>query len=181
MDIRAQILKEHGRANAEAVADFVGDDAKRFAELMGYMLDDEYRVAQRAAYSVNLVCEAHPHLIKPYVKRLLDVLDQPVHEAVQRNSIRIMQHCELPKALHGRITEAMFARIADPKQSIAQRAFAITVAERMVQLYPELKDEFRLLLEDALRVDPGPAIRSRASKALKAMSTGANGQSRRRS
>jgi hypothetical protein len=167
MDIRAQLLKEHSRANAEAIADVVGDDAQRFAELMRYMLDDEYRVAQRAAYSVNLVCEKHPLLIKPYLKRLLDVLDRPVHEAVQRNSIRIMQHYDLPKALHGRITQAMFGRIADPQFSIAQRAFAITVAQRMVNAYPELRDEFHFLLEDALRVDPGPAIRSRAHKAIR--------------
>lgn len=167
MDIRAQLLKGNGRANAEAVARSVGDDKDRFAALMHCMLDDTRLVGQRAAYSVSLVCEAHPHLIKPYMKRLLDALDLPVHEAVQRNTIRILQHCELPKALHGRITEAMFARIADPQRSIAQRAFAITVAMRMVTLYPELADELRLLLEDALRVDPGPAIRSRGSKALK--------------
>lgn len=169
MDIRAQLLKAHGRVNAEAIADFVGDDKERFAVLMRCMLDDPYRVAQRAAHSVNLVCEGHPHLIKPYMKRLLDVLDTPVHEAVQRNSIRMMQFCELPKPLHGRITEAMFARIADPRRSIAQRAFAITVAMRMVKVYPELSDELRLLLEDALRVDPGPAIRSRATKAQKVL------------
>lgn len=181
MDIRAQLLKEHGRRNAEAIADFVGDDPERFATLMRCMLDDVYRVGQRAAYSVSLACEAHPQLIRPYVKRLLDVLDAPVHEAVQRNSIRIMQFCELPKKLHGRITEAMFARIADPQRSIAQRAFAITVAERMARVYPELKDEFRLLLEDALRGDPGPAVRSRATKALRAMARLRSGRSPDRS
>lgn len=169
MDIRAQLLKGDWRANAEAVARFVGDYKDRFATLMHCMLDDTRLVGQRAAYGVSLVCEAHPHLIKPYVKRLLDVLDEPVHEAVQRNSIRILQHCELPKVLHGRITEAMFGRIADPQRSIAQRAFAITVAMRMVTLYPELADELRLLLDDALRVDPGPAIRSRAVKTLKVL------------
>lgn len=169
MDIRARILKEHSRANAEAIADFVGDDAQRFAELMGHMLDDEHRVAQRAAYSATIVCGRHPVLAKPYVKRLLDVLDRSVHEAVQRSAIWMMQECELPKALHGRITDAMFRRIADPQYAIAQRAYAITVALRMVRHYPELADEFRLLLEGALRVDPGPAIRSRATKALRAL------------
>ncbi|MGV3636098.1 MAG: hypothetical protein ACO1NQ_00500 [Flavobacteriales bacterium] len=93
-------------------------------------------------------------------------MDAPVPEAVQRNSIRIMQTCTLPPRFHGRITSAMFARIGDPRRSIAQRAFAITVAARMMDAHPDLAPELRLLLEDALRTDPGPAIRVRATKVL---------------
>jgi|APTNR8051073442_1049403.scaffolds.fasta_scaffold02311_7 hypothetical protein len=166
MYIRSQLLKEHSRANAVAIADFIGADPGRYADLMHYMLDGEHRMAQRASYSASLIGESHPQLIGPYLRRLLDVLDQPVHEAVHRNSIRIMQYCDLPEPLHGKIIGTMFTLIADPQRSIAQRAFAITVALRLVHLYPDLIPEFRLLLEDALRVDPGPAIRSRARKAL---------------
>ncbi len=169
MDIRTQLLKEHSRRNTEAIAHFVGHDAQRFAELMKLVLANEPRVAQRAAYAMSVACEENPHLTTPYLKQLIDVLDQDVHDGIHRNSIRIMQFCALPKRLHGRITETMFLRIAEPRHSIAVRAFAITVAERMVKLYPELRDEFKLLLEAALRVDPGPAIRSRATKALKAL------------
>lgn len=165
VDIRAQLLKEHSRANAEAIADHVGRDPKRFAALMEHMLNDSFRVAQRAAYSVSIVCDRQPTVIAPYLSRLLDLLDRPVHEAVQRTSIRILQTCDLPEELHGRITDLMFARIADPGRSIAQRAFAITVGMRMVRMHPALADEFELLLADVLRVDPGPAIRSRARKA----------------
>ncbi|MFT3886315.1 MAG: hypothetical protein QM724_13075 [Flavobacteriales bacterium] len=170
MHIRVQLLKEHSRANAEHIARYVGDDAKRFAELMHCMLhDDTYRVCQRASYSVGLACEAHPHLAAPYLKDLLAVLDQPVHEAVQRNSLRIMQYCELPAWLHGAITQAAFARVADPSRSIAQRAFAIRVAERMVEAHPELGPELRMLLENVLREHPTPAVRSRATKVLQAL------------
>ncbi len=181
MDIRTQVLKGNSRANADAVAAHVGGDPGRFRTLMHCMLDDDRRTSQLASHSVAIVWDRHPDLAVPYLGRLLGTLEAPVHEAVQRNSIRIMQHCELPKALHGRITEAMFGRIADPRFSIAQRAFAITVAQRLVKMYPELRDEFRLLLEDALRVDPGPAIRSRANKALRALVAGYSDQSRIRS
>jgi len=43
----------------------------------------------------------------------------------------------------------------------------ITVAMRMVQLYPELATEMKLLIAEVLRVDPDPAVRSRAIKARK--------------
>lgn len=166
MDIRAQILKEHGRANAQIIADFVGQDVERFAELVRAMLGGERVVAQRAAFSVGIVAERHPVLVKPHLKRMLDALEQPMHNAVHRNIIRILQACELPRALHGRIIQAMFMRMTETAQPIAVRAFAITVAERIVLFNPELGREFELMLEDLLRNDPGPAIRSRASKAL---------------
>lgn len=169
MDIRAQLLKEHSRRNAEVIAQYVGDDPERFAQLMDCMLGDGGRVAQRAAYSLGIVIDAYPHLAGPYVKRLLDALDAPVHEAVQRCSIRTLQTCELPVRLHGRITTTMFAIIPDPRRSIAQRAFAITVAERMVRRYPELSGEFRSLLEGLATQRPSPAIRSRASKVLRSL------------
>ena len=38
-----------------------------------------------------------------------------------------------------------------------------------VKFYPELAAEFKLLLEEALRVDPGPAVRSRATKAMRTL------------
>ncbi len=169
MDIRTQLLKGNSRANAESVATYVGSDQGRFRILMQCMLDDDRRTGQLASHSVAIVCDTHPDLAVPYLGRLLGTLDAPVHEAVQRNSIRIMQTCTLPKGLHGRITSLMFALIADPQRSIAQRSFAITVAARMVELYPELATEFELLLMDALRTDPGPAIRVRAGKALRAL------------
>lgn len=169
MDIRTHLHQGTSRRTAEAVADHVGADPTRFKELMRCMLDDDRRTGQLASHAATIVCDRYPDLITPYVARLLRTLESPVHEAVQRNSIRMLQTCPLPKHLHGRIAEAMFGRIADPGSSIAQRAFAITAAMRLVQLYPELKQEMALLLEDTLRVDPGPAIRSRAGKALKVL------------
>ncbi len=175
MDIRAQLEKAHSRANAQAIADHVGDDKARFAVLMDCMLEGTFQVAQRAAFSVGIACERHPHLAAPYVGRLLDMLEAPVHEAVKRNSLRIMQFCELPETLHGRIADLLFALVADPMRSIAQRAFAITVAMRMVQLYPELAGEFRTILEVVMRSGPSPAIRVRCRYAAEKLDSGGRG------
>lgn len=168
MDLRTQLLKEHGRANADLIAEHVGDDPERFAELMQCMLSTEVRIAQRAAFSVGIVGERHPQLTTPYLARMLKALERPVHPAIPRNVIRILQHCDLPKALHGRIIEAMFQRIAEPRHPIAERAFAISVAARLVQRHAGLAAEFRLLLERTLQACPSAAVRSRVNKALKA-------------
>lgn len=166
MDIRATLESGHSKALSERIAAHIGTDEERFAELMDCMLHGTPRIVQRAAWPMGMACEAHPQLAEPWLPRMLDLLEKPVHEAVHRNIVRTLQFCALPEDLRGELTEVMFAWIADPKKPIAPRASAITVAMRLVKLHPELKDELRLLLVDALRVDPGPAIRSRATKAL---------------
>lgn len=170
MDIRAELERGHSKEISLRIADHIGADPDRFAVLMRCLLRDAPRIVQRAAWPLGMVCEAHPELATPWISKMLDLLDEHVHEAVHRNIVRTFQFCALPKKHHGRLTEAMFAWIADARKPIAPRASAITVAVRLVKLYPELAAELRLLLEDALRVDPGPAIRSRATKVLKELS-----------
>jgi len=169
MDIRASLEREHTKLLSQRIADYIGNDPKRFNVLMEVMLHGTPRLVQRAAWPMGMACDAHPELALPWLPKMLDLLAKPVHEAVHRNIVRTLQCCALPKRLHGRITGTMFAWIADPTKAIAPRASAITVALRLVDVYPELADELRLLLDDALRVDPGPAVRSRATKALKAL------------
>jgi len=170
MDIRAQLLREHSRRNAQRIADHVGADPGLFRELMHCVLKDAVLVGQRAAFSMGIVVEEHPELVTPYLKELLAALGRPVHEAVHRNILRVLQFCTLPRKLHGQMTEKLFAIIQEPSRPIAVRAFAITAATRVVQLYPDLEHEFRLLLEEAHRNDPGAAIRVRTRNALKALS-----------
>lgn len=166
MDYRVVLLSDRSKTNIQRVADHVGGDPKRFRMLMDLVLHGSSREAQLASWPMSIACEACPELGGPWVKKMLNHLERPIHQGIHRNLIRAMQFCSLPKALHGRITEVMFTIVQDPAQPIASRAFAITVGMRMVKLYPALAGEFQLLLEEALHVDPGPAVRSRANKAL---------------
>lgn len=139
---------------------------------MRCVLKDTDPIGQRASYSLSLVAEEHPEMIIPYLKDLLNTLDKPVHEAVHRNTIRILQYCELPKELHGLIAEKLFRVISDTHRAVAVRAFAITALTRLVQRYPDLENEFRLILDELARNDNGAAIRVRTRDALKALGKG---------
>lgn len=169
MDYHAVLLNDRSKANIQCVADHIGSDAARFEKLMALMLQGTSHESQMASWPMSIACEACPELGGRWVKKMLDQLELPLHQGVHRNMIRAMQFCSLPKALHGKITNKMFTIVQDPNQPIGSRAFAITVGMRMVKLYPELAAEFKLILEEALRVDPGPAVRSRATKAMRVL------------
>ena len=63
-NLREEILKEHSRAQCSKIAKWVGNDQKRFDELLQLFLNDEYRVTQRAGWPLGYCVEAHPELIK---------------------------------------------------------------------------------------------------------------------
>lgn len=166
MDIRSALSGGRGKAHAERIVRFIGDDPERFSAVMDVLRNGAPEAMQQAAWCMGLSCAEHPELATPWCADMLDLLQRPLHDAVHRNIIRTLQVCDLPEELHGRITDLMFAWIADAQRPIAPRAFAITVALRLVQRYPDLGPELRSILELVLRDDPGPAIRSRARKAL---------------
>jgi len=64
MKLREEILKEHSKKQCLKIVKWVGDDKKRYAELMHLMLTYEYRVAQRAAYPISYCVRKHPALVQ---------------------------------------------------------------------------------------------------------------------
>ena len=71
MILRAQLLKEHSRANCDKVVRWIGADQQRFDELITLFVGDQYRVVQRAAWPLGYAAMAHPHLVKKhFVKQI---------------------------------------------------------------------------------------------------------------
>jgi len=166
MNLREQLLKEHSRANCLKIVKWVGSSPERFAELFELFLSNEYRVVQMAAWPVSYAVEAHPDLIRKHLPALLKNLEKPgTHPAVRRNSIRLLQHVEIPKKYHGGVMNFCFDYISDPKEKAAVKAFSLTVLENLSKQYPEIKQELKAIIEDRWDSET-PAFRSRAKKII---------------
>ena len=76
MIIRDEILKEHSKENALRIATYACSSKKNFKELMKCFLDKEYRIAQRAAWSVSWAARKKPEMIQPYIKVLVEQLQR---------------------------------------------------------------------------------------------------------
>jgi hypothetical protein len=105
-----------------------------------------YRVSQRAAWPVSFCIERRPEMVKPYYNLLIKQLERDdAHVAVRRNVARLLQFVEIPKRYAGRIFEACYNLVDDPNETVAVRAFALTVAANVAKDSPELLDELRLV------------------------------------
>lgn len=168
MDLLAEILKEHSRQQSEKVAKWIGDDNKRFAELMDLFLHDEQLIAQHAAWIMSVVVEKQPQMAVPYQRAMVKRMAEPgTHDAIKRNVVRVLQVLEIPEELHGDVMNICFDFLVDPNEAIAIRAFSMTVLYNISKHYPEIKQELKAVLENALEHEnASPGFRNRAGKIL---------------
>lgn len=167
MKLRETILKEHSKANCLRIVKWVGGDQKRFDELFNLFLNDEYRVVQRAAWPVSYCVEEHPALIKKHFTKLISNLEKPgLHDAVKRNTVRILQYVHIPEKFHGLVMDICFRFISSPDEAAAVKAFSITVLQNLAILYPEIINELKLVIEERWDYETA-AFKSRAKKILK--------------
>ncbi|MFN7926680.1 MAG: hypothetical protein U0Y68_01850 [Blastocatellia bacterium] len=151
MDIRQALLAGHCKRQVDAIVEYIGDDAARFAELMKIFFAGDYRLTQRAAWPMNYCAEYHPELIRPYLPKLLSYLTRKdAHVAARRNIVRLLQYVEIPPRLAARIYSCCVDLVNDPNEPVAVRVFAVTVAARIAKGKPALHNELQLIVSQHL-------------------------------
>lgn len=167
MKLREQILKEHSKANCDKIVKWVGSDQQHFDELFDLFINDEYRVVQRAAWPLSYCVRNYPALIKKHFARLLKNLKKTgIHDAVKRNTVRLLQDVDIPEKYHGDVMDTCFRYIASPDEPVAIKAFSLTILQNLSRFYPEIKNELKVIIEERWDYETA-AFRSRAKKILK--------------
>ena len=148
MDLKAIVLEEHSKVQTMRIVHYIGNDPNRFEELMELYFDENNRISQRASWPVGYCAVAHPELIYPYLKKMVAQLELPVHNAIKRNTIRILAEVDLPEDLLGEVADLCFRFLDDPKEAIATRVFSMSVCFNITKREPELANELKIILED---------------------------------
>ena len=169
MNIREALLEEHSKAQTMKIVQFIGKNQDRFDQLMDLFFNDEYRVTQRAAWVVRYATEAHRPLFQPHLERIIEHLKNPtVHDAVKRNSLKLLTEMEIPSSLWGELVNICFGFLDDPQQAIAIRVFSMEILYQITLQEPDLADELKLLIEDHWE-HASAGFRSRGKKVLKGL------------
>ena len=160
MKLRETILTEHSKATCNKIVKWVGSSQERFDDLFDLFLHDEYRVVQRAAWPISYIVIAHPLFIKKHFSKLIKNLHHPgLHDAVKRNTVRLLQHINIPKKFHGEVMDICFNYIAAPGEAVAIKAFSLTILQNLSKQYPDI-------IEDRWDSESA-AFRSRAKKIMR--------------
>lgn len=167
MDIKKALLAEHSKKQCDKIVKYIGNDAGKFSGLMKLFFEGEYRVVQRAAWPMCYCVASQPELIRPYFSKIINNLDKKnLHNAVPRNSLRLLQGIKIPKRYHGKLMNICFAQIQSNETPVAIKAFSITILQNLSEYYPDIISELKFLIKDRWERET-PAFRSRAKNILK--------------
>jgi len=172
MNIKELLLKEkvQDKELALKIASFAVESPENFDNLMQCFLDTDHRLAQRAAWCVSWAAKKNPQMITPHLSALVAQLPRKdVHDAVIRNSLRILEAVEIPETLHGEVMDACFKLIETHETPVAIKAFALTTLYNLTKFYPEIKPELKLVIEERKEHET-IAFRARANKIIKFLS-----------
>jgi hypothetical protein len=169
MDLLNRILSEHTRKNCLAIVKWVGRDQSRFNELFSLFLSGQYRVSQRAAWPMSYCAIAHPELMRRHFGKLVRNLQKAgIHDAIKRNTVRLLQKVDIPEKYEGIIMDTCFRYAGSVSEPVAVKVFSLSVLERMVKKYPDILPELKMLVEDTVPYQAA-AFQSRAKKIAKSI------------
>lgn len=167
MDIKAQLYKEHSKANAVLIDQYIGNNTNRVRELINLILCEDSISHQRGAAVLSCIYDRNKNLILPFLDRLINEgLYKPLHVAVRRNILRCFQDTTpLNEEQLGLVVDHCFKTIQNISETVALHAFSITIIQNSLTRYPELAQDLKPILEDRIPISKA-AFRYRAIKAL---------------
>lgn len=167
MNLRETILSEHSKSNCDKIVAWIGSNQKRFNELFSLFLNDEYRITQRAAWPLSYSAIAHPALMKNNFEKLIKNLHRPnLHDAIKRNTVRLLQQIEIPEKYEGEVMNICFQYVESPTEAVAIKAFSLTILGKLAKKFPEILPEITLLIGEQSG-HQSAAFKSRSKQLLK--------------
>ena len=168
MNIKDEILRKYSTDNVNKISKYIGSDQEKFDELVGFFLSGPYRLTQRAAWVLSKCCDKHPELLQPHLEKVIMNMRNPVHDAVKRNVLRVLQHHEIPDHLVGEIVDICFDFLTSNSEPIAIKVFSMTVLYNVCKTEPDLLKELKIVIEDQMPYGSA-GFKSRGKKILKAL------------
>jgi len=134
------------KVNAERIAEGILKGDFNLEDLMLCFFSEDMRLCQSASWAVTKIADSHPELLYPYLEKMIDNLNKPVHDAIVRNTVRTWQFMDIPEDYLGIIYDNSYELLADPQRAVAIRVFAMTVCTNIAQHFPELGTEIKEII-----------------------------------
>ena len=165
MNLKKEILKADFKDQAELAALQIGNDEYKFGLLMELFFSNDYRTCQRASWVLAHCIDNYPHLIEPYLNKMVNNLYKEIGDATKRNTVRALQFVNIPENLWGETIEICFRFLHSGIEPVAVKVFSMSVLCNLSAHVPEIKEELQISIEDQLPLSSS-GFKSRGKKIL---------------
>ncbi len=168
--LEAKILKARRKKDWQELADYINSE-DLLQELVDIFLTTENkRIGQQSAGVFMELVNRDKTIFYPYQERLVQYLHSENPTTTQlRNIYRLFQFAYIREEVEGELLDACFKVLENPNEPIAIRVFAMTVAYRIGERYPEIFPELKNLIELNLELANSSGFQNRAQKLIQKM------------
>jgi hypothetical protein len=97
-------------------------------DLIKAFADKDQETARLAAWAMAYISDQKPEILNPHKKKILEAtLRSGLHPGVRRGGLRVFESGEIPSALEGKVFDFAVRTLEDASETIASRAYAITI------------------------------------------------------
>jgi hypothetical protein len=150
MDYIAQLLKEHSRPNTDLIAKKIGGNAAEFKKIVDIIYKEKAPLPQRASWLLAVVNDRHPELLRPYLSKFIDTIEQFQVDGIKRNMAGVLSKHDIPEKLQGKAVDVCFRLLLNPEETVVVKTDAMQTLANIAKPYPELKNELKAAIDDQL-------------------------------
>lgn len=169
MNLKSILLQRSSKSKIEKVAQQVCLNSVLYQELIELIIKGQPPIPQYGAWLLQHCSNHSPALIRPYVSRLLKLIEGDVHDGVRRGVLRSLALIDLPEPDIGKAADLCFGYLEDPKEAVAVRVFSMSILGNICKKEVELIGELTLLIESVMPTGSA-ALSARGRMTLKKLS-----------
>ena len=167
-DIEQRLRSDRSKSGAERLVEYIGTDKKRLKDLVKCFFSDDERLSELAAFPIGKYFVVHQEMLSPYFNVMIRRLKESGHhDAVYRCILRSFIDADIPEKYVGELVDIGMSFITNASNAVAIRAFSIKMITNICMHYPELKNEFLLILGEIGQYPQEPAIKATLRYAYK--------------
>ena len=148
----------------EAIA-YIGDQPSKFKQFVNEFMQADKRNSQKLSWIIGKIADTQPQLILPFIPDFINKLRNPCHAAVKRNILRALSIHGVPRNLFGEVADIAFRMLDDPSETIAVRAFSMSILHDICLCETDLSLELIPVLEYHIP-HSSAGFRARANKII---------------
>ncbi len=165
--IEDEILKEHSRRQVVKIGSWIGNNRKRFGQLMKCYLQGDFVLAQRSAWIMSYCGERNPSLLAEWLPSILcKIQEKGNHIALKRNALRVLQFVTIPRKLLGSVITICFDEVERSDTPISVRVYAMNILVKAVNDEPEIVHEILAVIRQ-MQPDAGPGLNACIRRTIK--------------
>jgi hypothetical protein len=169
MYLKEQLLIENSSLNKDYIANYIGNNTILFDNLIDLIFKGSPPVPLRASWVVCAVTDKYPHLLSPYMTRIVEHLTNFKHNGIHRNLLRQISKVEIPEELLGILYDICNKWLLSKTEPPAVKVHCMQVLFNISEREPDLKPELSLIIEQFIDNDSA-ALRSRSRSLFRILS-----------